>query len=63
MKYLIRGYFVFKVNGRMFLKYSSANNAYESIQGSAYLYAWHIWKGWHAIKIRFIPSLGNQEGS
>jgi hypothetical protein len=52
MKYFIRGYLIFDVNGHIFFKYSSANRDYNLMPGSAYLYAWHILWGWRAIKIR-----------
>jgi len=52
MKYFIRGYLFFDVNGHIFFKYSSAARDYELIPGSAHLLGWHIWWGWRAIKIR-----------
>jgi hypothetical protein len=48
----MRGYFLFDVNGRLFLTFASAKRAYLGEPGDAYLNAWHCLKGWRGIKLK-----------
>jgi hypothetical protein len=52
MKYTLRGYLLFDVNGRWFVTYGAANRAYLAEFGDAHLHAWHCIKGWRGIKLK-----------
>ena len=48
----IRGYFLFRVNGKYFLCYNTAKAARVATQGSVIFDGLHILKGWRCFFIR-----------
>jgi len=42
----IRGYFLFVVNGKRFLRYNTALKCRKDIDGDVYFKGYHIFKGW-----------------
>ena len=51
---LLRGYVLFDVNGRRFLRYNSALAERKSISGNVEFKGLHIFKGWRSFFIRII---------
>jgi hypothetical protein len=43
---LLRGYLLFDVNGKRFLRYNSALAERKSIEGDVYFEGFHVLKGW-----------------
>ena len=50
---LVRGYFLFDVNGKRFLLYTPALNYRKSISGNVYFKGFHVVKGWLGFYERF----------
>lgn len=51
---LLRGYVLFNVNDKRFLRYNSALAERKSIPGNVEFTGLHIFKGWRAFFIRII---------
>lgn len=49
---LLRGYVLFDVNGKQFLRYNSAMAERKSISGDVEVNGLHIFKGWRTFFIR-----------
>lgn len=56
---LVRGYLFFTVNGKVFLLYSSANDACDAVpqDKNVKFRGLHIWKGWRGFFYRDTPEL------
>lgn len=50
---LLRGYFVFRVNGKYFMRYNTAKAYRQTIEGNLYFEGLHLFKGWVGFFYRF----------
>ena len=49
----LRGYFVFRVNGKYFMRYNTAKAYRQTIEGNLYFEGLHVFKGWVGFFYRF----------
>ena len=50
---IIRGYILFDVNGKRFLRYNTALSCRKNTTGAVYFKGYHIFKGWIGFFERF----------
>ena len=51
----LRGYVLFRVNGKYFLRYNTARAARVETQGAVVFDGLHIFKGWQCFFLRVTP--------
>lgn len=49
---LLRGYFLFEVNGRFFFTYNAAQKQREQFTGPVWFNGLHVFKGWQCFFLR-----------